>query len=100
MRRRASDRAGWQQQWTANNEMEERHENYDQVDDTMLIVLCLIVICLIFIGVALLPTGYIPINGGIVAYGGAFITVIQGFWNYPREVKEKCEDTCDCLTKW
>ncbi|XP_063825554.1 uncharacterized protein LOC135075137 [Ostrinia nubilalis] len=50
--------------------------------------------------VALLPTGYIPINGGTVAYGGEFITVLQGFWKFPREVKEKCDDACDCITKW
>ncbi|RVE51546.1 hypothetical protein evm_003816 [Chilo suppressalis] len=54
----------------------------------------------ILANVAMLPTGYIPINGGIIILNGTAITVINGFWKYPREVIEKCDNTCDCLTKW
>ncbi|CAG9562003.1 unnamed protein product [Danaus chrysippus] len=50
--------------------------------------------------VALLQTGYIPINGGIVYYNGEFITVIDGYWKFPRDVKEICEESCSCLSKW
>ncbi|XP_059052843.1 uncharacterized protein LOC131847312 isoform X2 [Achroia grisella] len=50
--------------------------------------------------VALLPTGYIPINGGTVPIGGEYITSLNGFWKFPKEVKEECDETCDCLTKW
>ncbi|KAG6443776.1 hypothetical protein O3G_MSEX003025 [Manduca sexta] len=50
--------------------------------------------------VALLPTGYMLIHGGIVYYNGENITCIQGFWKYPREVKVQCEETCDCVSKW
>ncbi|XP_052753313.1 uncharacterized protein LOC113514157 isoform X2 [Galleria mellonella] len=50
--------------------------------------------------VALLPTGYIPINNGTVRIGGEYITILHGFWKFPKEVKEKCDETCNCLTKW
>ncbi|KAM3965213.1 uncharacterized protein ACR2FA_000600 [Aphomia sociella] len=50
--------------------------------------------------VALLPTGFIPINGGIVQVDGSYVTNLLGFWKFPREVKKKCDETCDCLTKW
>ncbi|CAH2048657.1 unnamed protein product, partial [Iphiclides podalirius] len=43
--------------------------------------------------VALLPTGYIPINGGVVQYGGEIFCNIIGYWKFPREVKEECDET-------
>ncbi|XP_045498600.1 uncharacterized protein LOC123696471 [Colias croceus] len=51
-------------------------------------------------GVSLLPTGYIPINAGMVNVGGDLVTTICGYWKFPRVVTEKCDDTCDCITKW
>ncbi|CAK1551083.1 unnamed protein product [Leptosia nina] len=51
-------------------------------------------------GVNLLPTGYIPINAGIVTMKGEQVITIIGFWKYPRLFVEKCDETCDCLEKW
>ncbi|XP_053609208.1 uncharacterized protein LOC128674578 [Plodia interpunctella] len=50
--------------------------------------------------VTVLPTGYIPINAGIVCVGTEFVTTIHGMWKFPREVKNKCDKKCDCLAKW
>ncbi|XP_072949234.1 uncharacterized protein ssp5 [Epargyreus clarus] len=50
--------------------------------------------------VAVLPTGYIPINAGTVSVVGDYVTNIAGYWKFPREVKERCDETCDCLAKW
>ncbi|XP_026734397.1 uncharacterized protein LOC113498555 [Trichoplusia ni] len=55
----------------------------------------------ILANVSLLPTGYIPINGGIVVTrNGESVTCIIGFWKYPRDIEDKCDITCDCMTKW
>ncbi|CAG9786735.1 unnamed protein product [Diatraea saccharalis] len=54
----------------------------------------------ILANVSILPTGYIPINGGVVNRNGAAITVINGYWKFPKEVVDKCDESCDCLTKW
>ncbi|XP_060803192.1 uncharacterized protein LOC106140936 [Amyelois transitella] len=50
--------------------------------------------------VAILPTGYIPINAGVVAVGAEFVTTIAGFWKFPRDMKRKCDAKCTCLAKW
>ncbi|XP_061716115.1 uncharacterized protein LOC133524231 isoform X3 [Cydia pomonella] len=50
--------------------------------------------------IALLPTGYIAINGGTTTFStGEYLTVIIGHWRYPVEKEEKCDVTCDCI-KW
>ncbi|KAL4715970.1 hypothetical protein ACJJTC_013270 [Scirpophaga incertulas] len=54
----------------------------------------------ILTNVALLPTGYIHIHGGIVEFEGNFITVISGYWNSEKDTNEKCDATCDCSAKW
>ncbi|XP_060803194.1 uncharacterized protein LOC106138064 [Amyelois transitella] len=50
--------------------------------------------------VAIQPTGFIPINAGIVYIGSQFVTTLHGYWKYPRPVIDKCDTTCDCLSKW
>ncbi|XP_045447873.1 uncharacterized protein LOC123656213 [Melitaea cinxia] len=50
--------------------------------------------------VALLPTGYIPINDGIACFNGEYVTNIHGYWKFPKEVKEICDANCECLSKW
>ncbi|XP_045772684.1 uncharacterized protein LOC123872449 isoform X2 [Maniola jurtina] len=50
--------------------------------------------------VAVLSTGYIPINGGVSLFNGEIITTILGYWKFPRAVKQICDATCDCLTRW
>ncbi|XP_063363964.1 uncharacterized protein LOC134652732 [Cydia amplana] len=48
--------------------------------------------------IALLPTGYIAINGGTCRFStGEYMTVINGNWKYPVEKEEKCDYTCDCI---
>ncbi|XP_063536024.1 uncharacterized protein LOC134745861 [Cydia strobilella] len=48
--------------------------------------------------IALLPTGYIAINGGTSTFStGEYLTVINGHWRYPVEKEERCDDTCDCI---
>lgn len=48
----------------------------------------------------MLPTGYVPINGGAVAFGNDVLLHIHGYWKFPKDVKEACEDNCDCMDKW
>ncbi|CAD0201341.1 unnamed protein product [Chrysodeixis includens] len=51
--------------------------------------------------VSLLPTGYIPLNGGlVVTHHGESVTTVLGYWKYPRDKEDKCDVTCDCMTKW
>ncbi|XP_013145112.1 PREDICTED: uncharacterized protein LOC106108484 [Papilio polytes] len=50
--------------------------------------------------ISLLPTGYVPINGGAVAFGNDVLLHIHGYWKFPKDVKEACEDNCDCMDKW
>lgn len=51
--------------------------------------------------VSILPTGYIPINGGQVLVNGKdYVTNIHGFWKFPMDSKEGCDDGCDCLARW
>ncbi|XP_013164890.1 PREDICTED: uncharacterized protein LOC106115846 [Papilio xuthus] len=50
--------------------------------------------------ISLLPTGYVPINGGAVAFGKDVLLHIHGYWKFPKDVKEACEDECDCMDKW
>ncbi|XP_037868397.1 uncharacterized protein LOC101738229 isoform X1 [Bombyx mori] len=50
--------------------------------------------------ISLLPTGYILINGGIALANGEYVTCIQGFWKFPKEVKEECDEACNCAIKW
>ncbi|XP_068633536.1 uncharacterized protein [Battus philenor] len=50
--------------------------------------------------VCLLPTGFIPINGGVVTFGSNSVFNLQGYWKFPKDVKEHCDDMCDCLEKW
>ncbi|XP_014367256.2 uncharacterized protein LOC106717843 isoform X2 [Papilio machaon] len=50
--------------------------------------------------ISLLPTGYVPINGGAVAFGNDMLLHIHGYWKFPKDVKEACEDNCDCMDKW
>ncbi|XP_045517295.1 uncharacterized protein LOC123709791 isoform X1 [Pieris brassicae] len=51
-------------------------------------------------GVSLLPTGYVPINAGLVSVGGEQVTTIVGYWKFPRTVVAKCDGSCDCNEKW
>lgn len=54
-----------------------------------------------FLAVSILPTGYVPINGGVIkVMGKDYVTNILGYWKFPKDVKQKCDDTCDCLVKW
>ncbi|CAH2229409.1 jg14868 [Pararge aegeria aegeria] len=50
--------------------------------------------------VAVLSTGYIPINGGVALPNGEAVTTTIGYWKFPRDVQEICDATCDCLAKW
>ncbi|CAH0715550.1 unnamed protein product, partial [Brenthis ino] len=50
--------------------------------------------------VALLPTGYIPINGGTACFNGEFVINIHGYWKFPREINERCDEDCNCIAKW
>nr|XP_021189868.2 uncharacterized protein LOC110375903 isoform X1 [Helicoverpa armigera] len=50
--------------------------------------------------VSLLPTGYVAINEGITISNNEAVTHIDGYWKYPNEDEEKCDSTCDCITKW
>ncbi|KAJ8722084.1 hypothetical protein PYW08_004486 [Mythimna loreyi] len=50
--------------------------------------------------VAVMPTGYIAINEGLVYCNGEYVSRLNGYWRYPKEVIDKCDHTCDCLTKW
>ncbi|XP_046965608.1 uncharacterized protein LOC124534027 isoform X1 [Vanessa cardui] len=50
--------------------------------------------------VALLPTGYIPINNGFACFNGEFVTNIHGYWKFPKEVNEICDATCECISRW
>ncbi|XP_063624067.1 uncharacterized protein LOC134796064 isoform X2 [Cydia splendana] len=50
--------------------------------------------------VALLPTGYIAINGGTRKFStGEYLTVINGHWKYPMDKDKRCDNTCACM-KW
>ncbi|XP_052741501.1 uncharacterized protein LOC112052185 [Bicyclus anynana] len=50
--------------------------------------------------VAVLGTGYVPINGGIALFNGETINITIGHWKFPRAVSDICDAKCDCVTKW
>ncbi|KOB79162.1 Uncharacterized protein OBRU01_00933, partial [Operophtera brumata] len=47
--------------------------------------------------VAIMPTGYIPIHGGIVEVCGAYVPTLLGHWRFPVDISEKEKIVMDYL---